>query len=633
MLSSIRNNRKALSIVLWLVIIAFVATIFVVWGVGEKSNSASYVVKVGDEIITPNDFNIQLKATEDELRRLGGEIQIDNLSTHVLQSMISDKVMLIEAEKLDIPVTKYELISYINTRPAFQVNGMFNMEQYERVLRSNGLTPAFFEKKQAEELKILKMKSLIYQTQSAVSDKEVENEFNYNYANIKLDYATIPLSTFEKNSAVKPSDEELKAYYEVIKEAYRIPAEIKVQYVSYNKNKFLESYEVSDDDALNYYNNNKARYNKSEGADVSMIIVPVESNDNKTVNAAQEKINKAYKQLQEGRPFKDTAKEYTDNNLMGENGYFGIIHKGNMQPDVEKIIFSTPVNTFSKPEKTSIGYVIAYVHKLIPAKEYSFDEKKLEIKEDIKASAGSNAFNTYTLNEYKKILENTNISSLAKTDAGFAASIQSDDKYYTEKDTFFIPALKDELFKLEKGGVSQRVDSDNTTYIFEVVEKKPSHVPSLEDIKQQILVDYKVDNITKEGIKTLESELAGSGFEKTAAKHNADIKNISFVRNNMGLESIFRADQALIDELRITNSGSALAKPYLIDNDFYIFKVASITKPNKEDMEIYKKSIKNSIASLKGGTAVDNFVQKSMKNIKIKYNKEFLSALNINITE
>ena len=46
MLSSIRNNRKALSIVLWLVIIAFVATIFVVWGVGEKSNALGYAAKV-----------------------------------------------------------------------------------------------------------------------------------------------------------------------------------------------------------------------------------------------------------------------------------------------------------------------------------------------------------------------------------------------------------------------------------------------------------------------------------------------------------------------------------------------------------------------------------------------------------
>ena len=57
MLSSIRNNRKALSIVLWLVIIAFVATIFVVWGVGEKSNTLGYAAKVNDKIITYEEYH------------------------------------------------------------------------------------------------------------------------------------------------------------------------------------------------------------------------------------------------------------------------------------------------------------------------------------------------------------------------------------------------------------------------------------------------------------------------------------------------------------------------------------------------------------------------------------------------
>ena len=104
MLSSIRNNRKALSIVLWLVIIAFVATIFVVWGVGEKTSSSSYAVKVGDRVITEAEFIMQNRVIEDELKRFGGEV--DNLSSYVLQSMIEKQVLLMEADKLKIPDRK-----------------------------------------------------------------------------------------------------------------------------------------------------------------------------------------------------------------------------------------------------------------------------------------------------------------------------------------------------------------------------------------------------------------------------------------------------------------------------------------------------------------------------------------------
>ena len=145
MLSSIRNNRKALSIVLWLVIIAFVATIFVVWGVGEKSNTLGYVAKVNDKIITYEEYQNRYKMADDEIRRYGGAVQIDNLSKRILESLISEKLMLIEAEKLDIPATDLELVSYIRSIPSFQSNGEFNIDQYEMVLRNNGLKPEQYE--------------------------------------------------------------------------------------------------------------------------------------------------------------------------------------------------------------------------------------------------------------------------------------------------------------------------------------------------------------------------------------------------------------------------------------------------------------------------------------------------------
>ena len=199
MLSSIRNNRKALSIVLWLVIIAFVATIFVVWGVGEKSNALGYAAKVNDKIITYEEYQTRYKMADDEIRRYGGAVQIENLPARVLQSLINEKLMLIEAERFNIPATDLELVSYIRSIPSFQVNGEFNIDQYEMVLRNNGLNPEQYEKAVKDEIKMRKMTNLIYQTQSIATEKEIENEYNYRKSNITVDYAAIPLNTFEKN--------------------------------------------------------------------------------------------------------------------------------------------------------------------------------------------------------------------------------------------------------------------------------------------------------------------------------------------------------------------------------------------------------------------------------------------------
>lgn len=635
MLSSIRNNRKALSIVLWLVIIAFVATIFVVWGVGEKSNTLGYVAKVNDKIITYEEYQNRYKMADDEIRRYGGAVQIDNLSKRILESLVNEKLMLIEAEKLDIPATDLELVSYIRSIPSFQSNGEFNIDQYEMVLRNNGLNPEQYEKAVKDEIKMRKMTNLIYQTQSIATDKEIENEYNYRKSNITVDYAAIPLNTFEKNIPANPDDAALKEYYDLTKEIYRVPAEIKVKYISFDKNKFLSNYTVSDEQAKAYYDTNIKLYDKKESADISLIYILANNSDNKSMEAAKAKIDEAYSQLQAGKNFAEVADNYTDKNIISaEGGHIGIVEKGTLEKDIETAVFSTAVNTYSKPVKVTNGYIIAYVNNLMPAKKYTFEEKKDEIKETIKTSSSTELFNKYLLNEFQKIADNGSITAIQKANPEYSANITELD-FIAENAVFPVtavainPETKAALYKLSKGELSQTILDGSMAYIFEIVDKKPSYIPDMDKVKKQLIIDYRVDKITKEGIKALESDLAGSGFEKTASKYNASVKNTSFVRDSAELEAVFKNDAALIEQIVKTKSGNFLQKPFLLDNNFYIFKVAKITLPEKSGLENEKENISNYISTIKGNTAVEGFAKKAAEKADVKYNQDFLNSMNI----
>lgn len=635
MLSSIRNNRKALSIVLWLVIIAFVATIFVVWGVGEKSNTLGYVAKVNDKIITYEEYQNRYKMADDEIRRFGGSIQIDNLSKRVLESLVNEKIMLIEAEKLDIPATDLELVSYIRSIPSFQLNGEFNIDQYEMVLRNNGLNPEQYEKAVKDEIKMRKMTNLIYQTQSIATDKEIENEYNFRKSNITVDYAAVPLNTFEKNVPANPEEAALKEYYDRTKEIYRVPAEIKVKYISFDKNKFLNDYTVSDEQAEEYYNNNIKLYDKKDSADVSLIYIIANNSDNKSMEAAKVKIDEAYSQLQSGKSFAEVADNYTDKNIIpAEGGRIGVIEKGTLEKDIENTVFSTAVNTYSKPVKVTNGYIIAYVNNLMPAKKYTFEEKKDEIKETIKTSSSAELFNKYLLDEFQKIADNGSITAIQKANPEYSTNITELD-FIAENAVFPVtavaikPETKAALYKLSKGELSQIILDGSMAYIFEVVDKKPSYIPDMDKIKKQLVIDYRVDKITQEGIKAIESDLAGSGFEKTASKYNAQVKNASFVRENAELETIFKNDAALIEQIIKTKSGEFLQKPFLLDNNFYIFKVAKITPPEKSGLENEKENISNYISTIKGNAAVEGFAKKALEKADVKFNQDFLKSMNI----
>lgn len=637
MLSSIRNNRKALSIVLWLVIIAFVATIFVVWGVGEKSNTLGYVAKVNDKIITYEEYQNRYKMADDEIRRYGGAIQIDNLSKRILESLINEKLMLIEAEKLDIPATDLELVSYIRSIPSFQSNGEFNIDQYEMVLRNNGLNPEQYEKAVKDEIKMRKMTNLIYQTQSIATDKEIENEYNYRKSNITVDYAAVPLNTFEKNIPANPDDAALKEYFDLTKEIYRVPAEIKVKYISFDKNNFLSNYTVSDEQAKAYYDTNTKLYDKKESADISLIYILANNSDNKSMEAAKAKIDEAYSQLQSGKSFAEVADNYTDKNIIpAEGGRIGVVEKGSLEKDIETAVFSTAVNTYSKPVKVTNGYIIAYVNNLMPAKKYTFEEKKDEIKETIKTASGAELFNKYLLNEFQKIADNGSITAIQKANPEYSANVTELD-FIAENAVFPVTAVainsetKVALYKLSKGELSQTILDGSMAYIFEIVDKKPSYIPDMDKVKKQLTIDYKVDKITKEGIKSLESNLAGSGFEKTASKYNASVKTTSFVRDSAELEAVFKNDAALIEQIIKTKSGNFLQKPFLLDNNFYIFKVAKITLPEKSGLENEKENISNFISSIKGNAAIEGFAKKALEKADVKFNQDFLNSMKITI--
>lgn len=635
MLSSIRNNRKALSIVLWLVIIAFVATIFVVWGVGEKSNTLGYVAKVNDKIITYDEFQNRYKMADDEIRRYGGAIQIDNLPKRILQSLVNEKLMLIEAEKLNIPATDVELVSYIRSIPSFQLNGAFNIDQYEMVLRNNGLNPEQYEKAVKDEIKMRKMTNLIYQTQSIATDKEIENEYNFRKSNITVDFAAIPLNTFEKNVPANPDEAALKEYYIITKEMYRVPAEIKVKYVSFDKNKFLNEYNVSDEQAKEYYDNNAKLYDKKESADVSLIYITANMNDNKSIETAKSKADEAYNELQAGKPFAEVADNYTDKNLVSaDGGHLGIVEKGKLEKEIEDVVFATPKNTFSKPVQIKSGYIIAYINDLMPAKKYTFEEKKNEIKDIIKNSSSAELFNKYLLNEFQKIADNGSITAVQNANPDYNADITELD-FIAENAIFPVtavaikPEVKESLYKLNKGELSQIVLDGSMAYIFEIVDKKPSYIPEMDKIKTQLVIDYRVDKTTKEGIKALESDLAGSGFEKTASKYNAQINNVSFVRENADLEKTFKNDAALIEQITKTKSGNFLQKPFLLDNNFYIFKIAKITAPDKDGLKNDKEAISNYISTLKGNAAIEGFTAKALEKADVKFNQDFLKSMNI----
>lgn len=153
-------------------------------------------------------------------------------------------------------------------------------------------------------------------------------------------------------------------------------ADVKSDIVTYlNTIKLLEPrITVTEEDILEYFEENKDSYAKPEQVEASHILVSDEA------TAIEIK-----KKLDDGKDFAELAAEYSLDSGNAQNGgklgYFG---RGKMVEAFEDAAFSMDVNEISDPVKTEFGYHIIMVTGRQEAQEATLEDNKAEIEETLR---------------------------------------------------------------------------------------------------------------------------------------------------------------------------------------------------------------------------------------------------------
>jgi len=130
---------------------------------------------------------------------------------------------------------------------------------------------------------------------------------------------------------------------------------------------------LSDDDIKAYYEQNKSQYAEAEQVRASHILVNT-----------KEEADAILAQLKAGGDFAAIAKEKSlDTQTKDKGGDLGYFGRGEMDPEFEKVAFALPVGQLSDPVKTSYGYHIIKVSDHKQARQYTLDEVKERVRQDL----------------------------------------------------------------------------------------------------------------------------------------------------------------------------------------------------------------------------------------------------------
>jgi len=310
MLKSMRKNLKSLAPVLWGVIIAFIISIFAVWGgagrLGESRNSNT-IATIGNKKISADTYIQNLRQRLEMFKKDYKELDANfiqqlNIPQQVLEQIIQRTILSQKAKELGIRASDEEISEKVKSFPVFQKDGKFvGFEEYKQILDYNRISASEFEKSLINDIIVQKI-ILVLTAGIAVSEKELWENYKKTNESAQLEYIMIEKSKMELKE--EPGSIELRKFFTENREKYEVPEKRTADYLFFKTEELKKEIALSDTEIEKYYKNNLSQFTEPEKIKASRIFLPYES---KEKEAGYGRSTKHSGQDQPGRSFWETC--------------------------------------------------------------------------------------------------------------------------------------------------------------------------------------------------------------------------------------------------------------------------------------------------------------------------------------
>lgn len=452
----LRTLRKKAKPIFWIVIITFVAMIFVSWGMQYGGQYfRPQIARVDGKIISPDEYQRVYSNYMDNLKKIYGEDfdveSIPDLKDKLVESLILRHILLNKAKQLGIRVSIDEIQKEI--MKSFEDVNTYN--QYVK-----GAHPLWWKMKEQEvipDILVNKVRNLVV-NQVKVSKVELKNYYEKEFESAHLKQILIDPKQFVKMSEVE------KYYSENVEDEFMKPGKIRARHI--------------------------------------LIAVPEGASADQDT-AARTKAEEILKQLNEGADFATLAQQNSNDPSRERGGDLGYFGEGDMVPEFEKAAYKLEKGEISPIVKTKFGYHI------IKLEDKLKDEPRelKEVEDKIRGYLVDKEIEKKALKSAKKILkqlrQGANFEEYAKKFSEAKSAVNGGDlgiipKRFLDTDmgTKTIKFLSEEIgilggeinpdfskaaFKLKNGEISEVV---KTPLGYHIIKMEKKIAPKEEDLKK-----------------------------------------------------------------------------------------------------------------------------------------------------
>jgi len=510
MLQNIRDNSTGWisKSIIGLIVVLFAFTGFdAILGSTSNRNNAA---KVNGEEITLDALaeakNLQRRQLMQQFGKDFDTNLIDDalLSEAALKGLISRKLLVQAADQADFAFSSAAIDQFILQAPEFQVDGKFNADRFDQVVRQMGYSRLQFRSMIEQEMRTSQLQagiagSAFVTEQEAQAFAQLERQTR--------DFAMLTIQPDAKQVTVTNADAE--TYYNEHKADFMTAEEIVVEYIELKKSAFFDQVTVDDTELKELYLEEIA--NLTEQRRAAHILIEV--NDQTTDEQARLQAEQAVERLNAGEEFAVVAKELSaDLGSAEQGGDLGFATPGVYEPEFEEALYALNKDQVSEPVRTDYGWHVIKLLDVNAADIPSFASLKDKLTQSLQAQQVEQRFVEAVKDLEGLAYESADLQQPA-TELNLTVKVSEPFGRDGAEGLFANRQVLDVAFSpevLEEGANSMAIELDpETTLVLRVKEHhRPQQIVFAEvskQIQQQLTAQRAIEQATSKGETLLAS--------------------------------------------------------------------------------------------------------------------------------
>ncbi|MDH4217174.1 MAG: SurA N-terminal domain-containing protein [Candidatus Aminicenantes bacterium] len=620
-----RKNLKSLAPTLWFVIIAFIISIFAVWGgagrLGE-GRGTDILATVGKEKISVSLYSQtlrqRLEAMRQEFRELDSRfIQQLNIPQQILNQLIQQSLLSQLAKEMGIRATDQEIRKKIMSYPVFQKDGQFvGFSQYKRILEWNRIPLSAFEQSLREEIVMEKIINVLT-AGVAITKEELWENYKNTHETAKMEYVILELDKVEFDE--EPALSVLQEHFENNKEKHKIPEKREADYVFLKTDDLKEEIELTDPELEDYYEDNTARFKEPEKVKVSRIYIPFEEREKDLIlNEAKDILD----QINKGEDFGEIAKMRSKDEKAQDSGDWGLYEWKTLSRQEQD-----QVNRLSQGEVSDVveledGVAILKVTEKEPESIQPLETVKDRIINILKDQKARDLADQ-RMAQLEKAAKKEHSLDVAAQKLGYTIKnsglLKQNDPI---EDIDPSGSLSTTLYTLDEREISSLIYTYKGVGLAQLMRIDPTRQADFEEVKEDVTTDFKAlkkKERAAQRITAIREELNRKSLEELAEEQNLEYKTINEHKRGQYIGII--GENREIDHLAFSLPLNQPSDPVEFEAGYALIRVLDRKEATQDEFEKENEGERENYVEMKKNKFFSSYMSrlKGDKEIKIKY--------------